>query len=74
MSPTFEHSPEVSRPVSDESTSAVVESTDAHSPTDSITIPLEVVPVNVVLASIARDSRQRPANFLEQVQVRHGGE
>jgi hypothetical protein len=37
-------------------------------------VPLETVPLNVVLASIMRDSRAAAKNFLDQVHVPHGGE
>lgn len=39
-----------------------------------IAVPVETVPLNVVLASIVRDSRAAAKNFLDQVHVPHGGE
>jgi hypothetical protein len=39
-----------------------------------LAVPVETVPLNVVLASIVRDSRAAAKNFLDQVHVPHGGE
>jgi hypothetical protein len=39
-----------------------------------VSVPVETVPLNVVLASVLRDSRKQPEAYLDQVHVPHGGE
>lgn len=51
-----------------------VTQTETPNNTTPVTVPVETVPLNTVLASIMRDSKKAATDYLNQVHVRHGGE